>query len=249
MIPAWNESQYIERTLIAVKHAQSTQRQKGCTVVVNNNSSDDTEKIARDAGATVVFEPINQIARARNTGAKESRGRWLVFVDADTVISPQLLGATLTALESGTVTGGGATVAFDQRLTGMASILVRVWNWWSVRSRTAAGCYLFCTREAFEQVGGFDEKQYVAEELYLSKALRQLAKKRGERFIIISDSPVLSSARKRNWYSTTDFIRQLLRLLIPGASRSKERCGMWYHRDGANGDGDITKSSDRSDGH
>jgi glycosyltransferase involved in cell wall biosynthesis len=35
-------------------------------IVCDNNSSDRTAGIARAAGATVVFEPVNQISRARN---------------------------------------------------------------------------------------------------------------------------------------------------------------------------------------
>ena len=49
----------------------------------DNNSKDRTAEIARAAGARVVFEPVNQIARARNAGAAAATGIWLVFVDAD----------------------------------------------------------------------------------------------------------------------------------------------------------------------
>ena len=42
-------------------------------VVCDNNSTDRTAEIARAAGARVVFEPFNQIARARNTGARGLR--------------------------------------------------------------------------------------------------------------------------------------------------------------------------------
>ena len=52
-------------------------------IVCDNNSTDRTAEIARAAGATVVFEPVNQIARARNSGAAAATGDWLIFVDAD----------------------------------------------------------------------------------------------------------------------------------------------------------------------
>jgi glycosyltransferase involved in cell wall biosynthesis len=38
-------------------------------IVVDNNSTDATAELARRGGARVVFEPVNQIARARNAGA------------------------------------------------------------------------------------------------------------------------------------------------------------------------------------
>ena len=46
---------------------------------------------------------------------------------------------------------------------------------WDVISRLcqwSAGGYLFCLREAFEGVGGFDERFYAGEELHISQALK-----------------------------------------------------------------------------
>ena len=64
---------------------------KGEVLVVDNNSSDQTASVAKSQKVKVVFEPINQISRARNTGARSARGRFLVFLDADTQISFELL--------------------------------------------------------------------------------------------------------------------------------------------------------------
>ena len=47
---------------------------KGEIIVVDNNSSDKTAEVANSKGARVVFEPINQISKARNTGAKWAKG-------------------------------------------------------------------------------------------------------------------------------------------------------------------------------
>ena len=234
IIPAWNEAACIEQTLSAIntacKEVHSDLQFDGEVVVVDNNSTDQTAEIARANGANVVFEPVNQIAKARNTGARSARGQWLLFVDADTIISSDLLAAALSRLAGGEAVAGGATIAFDQKLTGCAAGLVRLWNWWSVRSRTAAGCFIFCNKDAFDAVGGFDERQFVAEEVYLSKGLRKFAKANGQAFSIISDYPVLSSARKKDWYSTGRIAWQILLLLIPGASRSRRLCGVWYDR-------------------
>lgn len=230
VIPAWNESAQLRQTLIAVKNAQSAQELFGEIIVVDNNSTDDTASIAASEGATVVSEPINQIARARNTGARASNSAYLVFIDADTSINPTILALTLDALNNGKVIGGGSTVAVDKKITGAAKHLLNGWNWWSVRIKAAAGCYLFCTREAFETVGGFDEKQYAAEELVLSKRLRTLGRLRSQKFVIFDKAPVITSARKLDWYSTRQKLTQLLILLLPGSTRSKKMCAMWYDR-------------------
>src|SRR6266513_428227 len=79
-------------------------------IVCDNNSTDRTGDLARAAGATVVFEPINQIARARNSGAAAASGDWLIFVDADSHPSAELFAEVAGQIEAGKCLAGGATV-------------------------------------------------------------------------------------------------------------------------------------------
>ncbi|MGC9035233.1 MAG: glycosyltransferase family 2 protein, partial [Verrucomicrobiia bacterium] len=69
VIPAYNEEKLLPQTLLHVKKAAEAFLNKNWEyeiIVCDNNSSDNTAEIARLYGAMVVFEPINQIARARN---------------------------------------------------------------------------------------------------------------------------------------------------------------------------------------
>src|SRR5436853_2054281 len=83
-------------------------------IVCDNNSTDQTAEIARAAGAKVVFEPVNQIARARNAGASIATGEWLVFVDADSQPSRELLEDVAQIISTGRFVAGGATVILDE---------------------------------------------------------------------------------------------------------------------------------------
>ena len=72
IIPAFNEEKLIAETLRRVRAAMAAFTDLGWEtelIVCDNNSTDRTAELARSAGATVDFEPINQISRARNTGA------------------------------------------------------------------------------------------------------------------------------------------------------------------------------------
>lgn len=69
IIPAYNEAKHNAQCLHWVAESMSEVNMLGEVIVVDNNSTDDTAIIALNLGATVVFEPINQIARARNKGA------------------------------------------------------------------------------------------------------------------------------------------------------------------------------------
>ena len=86
IIPAFNEEKLLPQTLAAVAAAVGAFRERGWeheVVVCDNNSTDRTAELARAAGATVVFEPINQIGRARDAGARVATGDWFIFIDAD----------------------------------------------------------------------------------------------------------------------------------------------------------------------
>src|SRR5688500_16557997 len=94
IIPAFNEERLIEQCLKSIYASLAANNKPGFTseiIVVDNNSTDNTATLAKQAGVRVVFEPINQIGRARNTGAAEATGDWLLFVDADSVLNPELL--------------------------------------------------------------------------------------------------------------------------------------------------------------
>ena len=96
VIPAHDEEELLPATLASVRAAMSAlPGWQGEIVVTDNDSQDRTAEIARDAGAEVVHEEHRQIARARNVGGQHARGRFLIFVDADTTISPTLLQRTL----------------------------------------------------------------------------------------------------------------------------------------------------------
>jgi glycosyltransferase involved in cell wall biosynthesis len=231
VVPAYNETAFLPGTVKAIHEAMSHTPLQGELIVCDNNSTDGTAACAESLGAKVVFEPINQISRARNTGAQQARGRYLVFVDADTIISAELLREALSRLESGEYCGGGALVTFDSEMTWAFSLGSRAWNWLSKTMGLAAGCFVFCRRDDFECVGGFSEAVYASEEIWLSRHLRGLGRTRGQRFSIIEDFPAHSSGRKLEWYSAGSQALLLLMLtLFPFAVRFKSLCGFWYRR-------------------
>jgi glycosyltransferase involved in cell wall biosynthesis len=232
VVPAYNEERYLGATLAGLKAAMAAAPGRGEIVVCDNNSTDGTAALAKDEGARVVFEPVNQISRARNTGARAARGRVLVFVDADTHLPPALLREALAALESGAACGGGAAVRFDGAAAHSAlAAAVGFWNRLSRRHRLAAGSFVFVTREAFDAVGGFSEHVYASEEIWLSRAVARWGRERQLDFVILEDPPVVTSNRKAEWFSAGAVLGSILLLLVfPLAVRSRRLCWLWYRR-------------------
>ena len=181
LVPAFNEERYLAPVLARVHESFAAGGFADYEIIVcDNNSSDRTAAVAQENGARVVHEPHNQISRARNTAARAARGRWLIFVDADTLVSPELIAATLRRFEDGKVCAGGASLVFDlQNLNPTAASLLWVWNRISAAAKLAAGSYVYCYRQAWEDCGGFDEAVYAGEELYFSRRLKQWARSVG----------------------------------------------------------------------
>jgi glycosyltransferase involved in cell wall biosynthesis len=232
IVPAYNEEKLIAGTLRSIREALDANARPGLeteVIVADNNSTDATAGIAREAGATVVFEPVNQIARARNAGAAAATGDWLVFIDADTHPSPGLIGAVLEAMARGNVAGGGST-AGTHGFPLRGRIIIRLWNAISRTLRWAAGSFIFCRADAFRAVGGFSLELYAGEELDFSRRFKRVARAEGKRFVIIHSHPILTSARKFHLYTNREMLALFwtaLRHPISGLRR-KENVPMWY---------------------
>ncbi len=229
IIPAYNEALWLPQTLQNLKEIMTAVNVPGEVIVVDNNSSDHTAEIARTHGARVVFEAENQISRARNAGARIASGEALIFLDADTRIPEGLLRTALKNLEDGAC-GGGTTVTFDRPAGPFARMILSAWNTVSLSFKLAAGSFIYCRRNAFEAAGGFSEKLYAAEEIRLSSDLKKWGKKHNRSFEMITDYPVITSARKLDKPFRT-FLATLTCLFFPFLVYSKKLCWYWYKRD------------------
>ena len=170
VIPAYNESDYLSGTLASVRKVADSYSGPVEIIVVDNNSTDETPQIAEAAGAVVVFEPKNQIARARNTGAAVATGDCLVFLDADTRLEGDILTKVADNLVAGAI-GGGAWVEPD--LEGPSRFLLKyLINFLLMLRNVTVGPFLYCDREAFLHVRGFNEEYYAAEEFVFARRMQ-----------------------------------------------------------------------------
>jgi hypothetical protein len=109
--------------------------------------------------------------------------------------------------------------------------MVAGWNALSRRFCLAAGSFLFVRREAFRAVGGFSERVYASEEIWLSRALKRWGRARGLDFVILEGHSLVTSGRKGQWYPTPlIFVTALLMLLCPFLLRFRAFCWVWYRR-------------------
>ena len=223
VVPAHDEEASIAATLHAIRAAAASAQVPFELIVVDDTSSDRTAERAAAEGAQVLRIERRQIAAARNAGARAARGDTFVFVDADTLIGADVVRGLLRAIGAGAI-GGGAAVRFDAPTPRWLDAVLPASIWVARQLRITGGCFLFCRRDAFEAVGGFDEALFAAEEIRLCRVLRA----RGD-FVILREA-VLTSGRKLRTYSGRELLGAALRVGLAGSAglRDRSRLGIWY---------------------
>lgn len=91
VIPAYNEEKFLTRTIAAIRRAETMLGESVEIIVSDNLSTDRTAEVARELGAVAVQQDIRCIGAVRNRGAEAATGEYIVFVDADDVMSENML--------------------------------------------------------------------------------------------------------------------------------------------------------------
>lgn len=230
ILPAFNEEAFLPESLAALQASLEKDGLKAQIIVADNDSTDNTARLAREMGVEVVHEPLRQIARARNTGAKQASSEFLIFVDSDTLVQPGLLSQAIVELKSGEVVAGGTAIELDHG-SASAQRAVRAWNRIGAKLELAAGSFFFCRKDAFEDCGGFPEGVYASEEIWLMKRLKAWGRKKGLGVRVFSSPTVITSGRKFEWFPSWAIFLQLgLFALMPFLCRFRWCCFLWYFR-------------------
>jgi glycosyltransferase involved in cell wall biosynthesis len=234
IIPAYNEEVLLPHTIDSIRDAMSCISGKtGEIIVVDNDSSDLTAELAKAKKCRVVNESFRQIAKARNTGAKEAIGRYLFFIDADTVVPKKILQEAISKMEKSNIGGGGALLEFDHDHGRFFSgkLLPKLWNLLSERFKLFAGSFIFCRADYFNKAGGFPESHFAGEEIIFAKRLKKVLKAKGLGVCVLKGFPVCSSARKLVWHSDWSILKKILPLIgLPWLLKSRNACRFWYER-------------------
>ena len=87
IIPAWNEENNLIKVLYCFACMEINQNTE--LIVINNNSTDSTQKILDYFGVKSIFETKQGIANARQAGLEISKGKYVLCADSDTFYPPR----------------------------------------------------------------------------------------------------------------------------------------------------------------
>ncbi len=233
IIPAYNEEKLIGKCLESVERAKEYYGKPSLieTIVVNNCSTDNTEKIALEYNAKVVFEEKRQIASVRNKGASFANSEVVAFLDADSTITPNMFTLIDRAMSSGKYIGGGTDVRFERISLGIfcTYCITKFPGMWLLGIMAGV---LFTEKKTFEEMGGFDESLYCAEDSIFAWNLKKYGKQKGKKFKVITDAYISTSSRSFDRFGDWYYFKILPRFLLHPYETitDKELCDkFWYN--------------------
>lgn len=161
ILPAFNEGKHVGSCLDAIR-ANIKVPGSVEVLVIDNGSTDQTVAEARSRGARVIENTSGarvSISTLRNTGARESTGEILVFLDADMLVPADWLEQAGRYFD----TGFQGALGFIAKVPESAGWVGRVWGQRLGRKRQRVmdvdflpGRNIFVNRPVFDQAGGFD---------------------------------------------------------------------------------------------
>jgi glycosyltransferase involved in cell wall biosynthesis len=155
-------------TIETVLRSARAQTVSSEVLVIDNFSADGTAELASSMGVSVV-PAGDERSRQRNEGARVAKGDWLLFVDADMELSPDLVATCLDACRR-----NGAQAAIIPQSSRGEGFLARA-------RAFEKRCYMndedleaprFFSRELFMRLGGYDPALVAAEDWDIAARVR-----------------------------------------------------------------------------
>lgn len=210
VIPCHNESGYIENLLHDLS-AQTIGTENFEVVVVDNNSSDNTNEViwdfachTRKLNVRLVHEYEPGVSCARNSGARVAKGSTLIFLDADNRVSPTFLSDISYTMHAKNSVAGTIRTMPD---VAEARALFVFWilEFIKIFLRRPFG-KSYVHRRLYDSSQGYNEQIVLGENLDFLIRVKALAKKEGKVFGHIR-RPIYCSLRR---FHTQGYVRVLM---------------------------------------
>ncbi|MCX6721202.1 MAG: glycosyltransferase [Candidatus Staskawiczbacteria bacterium] len=161
IIPARNEEKFLER---AIKSIRNQSYKNTEIIVVVNGSTDKTIEIAeKNSDKVLNFKDALGYNIPRNEGAKIARGEVLLFLDADTQLSNNVI---LQVVDNITPTTVGTCLCRPDTKSIKARLFVAFKNFihrTKIFKSVSSGGVIFCNKKFFFQIGGFGTEKNIGE--------------------------------------------------------------------------------------
>jgi len=167
IIPTFNSAKFLDKCLTSLIRQRYGRVE---IIVVDDGSTDGTVKIAEKYGCKVIKNPKRGRAEAKNEGIKHSSGKYLLFIDSDMELTPNVISECTSLAEKDKQIGG---LIIPECSVGK-SFWVKVRNFErSFYVGTVVESARFFPAKLVKEVGGFEEGLVFYEESTLPYKLHK----------------------------------------------------------------------------
>jgi glycosyltransferase involved in cell wall biosynthesis len=230
IIPAYNEEQCLPKTLEHIGRALSVAACPSEIIVVDNDSRDKTKQITEAFGAKVFAEKEHNISKVRNTGAANSRGDVLIFIDADTLVPETLFKKIIAVMEDEKCLGGAAAVEYEDFERKLMKFYLLGWKFWGTVFNMKQGAAQFCRKFVFEELEGYDQTIFMGEDVEFYWRLSRFARRNKGHLYFVEHPKVMTSARRFDKMSLWKTFLLTHPIFIRLTWRKKSYWKDWYEK-------------------
>ncbi|WP_026971959.1 glycosyltransferase [Aliagarivorans marinus] len=176
IVPAYNESRHIASCLTALLEF-SPSGLSSEIIVIDNASEDNTSLIVHKFPVSLFrLEERVTVSEARNVGKERSKGKILVFVDADVIVTPKWSTALSSNFEE--LLSSNCISGTEYDLSTTPSWVERYWLTGNKTKKSYInGGNLIISRKAFLRLNGFDRNKVTGEDVDLCYRMEKLGGK------------------------------------------------------------------------
>jgi cellulose synthase/poly-beta-1,6-N-acetylglucosamine synthase-like glycosyltransferase len=184
IVPAYNEQALIGSCLDSLL-SQTLPGEKYEIIVIDNNSTDLTAKIALDRGIRVEKELVKGYVHAIRKGIEISQTEYIAFTDADCIVPCDWLERIILHFDESTqIVGVGGKLAFYD----IQPIVDKTFRSILYLNKALPGNNMAIKREALAWIGGVDPKVNLTVDYWLTLKLRKVGKLKIDRRLVVQTS-------------------------------------------------------------
>ncbi len=223
IIPTLNEEKYLDITLFHLT------KQKPYEIIIgDSHSTDGTAAIAKKFGCRVVQAKKGSASMGRNAAARAARGNVLLFIDADTIVFPNIIDIVKKDFQNKKTVGWTCNIyafspVWKEHLLYNANNSLMEFLIKLAKKPHAPGIAMAVRTSVFMQAGGFDEKLKVMEDHDLAFRVGKMGK-----FVYSKKTCVYTSTRRINKWGEWGLLKKYSKYYVNYFTNKKRL----YHADG-----------------
>lgn len=172
IIPSKNEERYIQGVITSIKNSDIKFTYE---IIVSDKSTDNTRQVITELDKTIKIIEGGPVGVARNNGALEAKGQYLLFLDADIIFTDkELINKSIVKLIQGNDMVTTKLKCSNNNIVSLIYWFNNIFQYLSIIDKKpfSTGSFMAIRKEEFVRLGGFNLEALHCEDYLLSMQIK-----------------------------------------------------------------------------